>query len=114
MSDKATGKKFGLVVSVEFRAVYRMMKDEQMKKSIDSLADALEQRPLDAGAFVPKDRWPDEYRTMGLSNVYKADLARGARITYTVTLSQAGSGLVRVIEFFPTHKNYAKKFGYDV
>jgi hypothetical protein len=51
---------------------------------------------------------------MGLSNVYKANLAKGARITYTVTLSQAGSGLVRVIEFFPTHKEYAKKFGYDV
>jgi homoserine kinase len=114
MSGEPVGKKFGLVVSVEFRALYRMMKDEQMKRSIDSLADALEQRPLDAGAFVPKDRWPDEYRTMGLSNVYKANLTKGARITYTVTLSQAGSGLVRVIEFFPTHKDYAKKFGYGV
>lgn len=51
---------------------------------------------------------------MGLSNVYKADLARGARITYSVTVNQGGSGVVRVIEFFATHKDYAKKFGYDV
>ncbi len=63
------------------------MKDKQMKKSIDLLADALEQRPLDAGAFVAKDRWPDEYRRMGLNNIYKANLAKGARITYTVTSS---------------------------
>lgn len=114
MGDNATRKKFEVVVSVEFRELYRSMKDEQVKKSIDSLADALEQRPLDAGAFVPKDRWPDEYRWMALNNVYKANLAKGARITYTVTLSQAGTGVVKVIEFFPTHKDYAKKFGYEV
>ena len=35
MSGEPVGKKFGLVVSVEFRALYRMMKDEQMKRSID-------------------------------------------------------------------------------
>jgi hypothetical protein len=111
---RKTGKKFEVVVSVEFRELYRSMKDEQMKKSIDSLADALEQTPLDAGDFVAKDRWPDEYKKMGFGNVYKADLARGARITYTVTLDKGGGGTSKVIEFFPTHKDYAKKFGYDV
>ena len=107
-------KKFEVVVSTEFQELYRSMKDEQLKRSIDSLVDALELRPLDAGSFVPKDRWPDEYRRRGLNNIYKANLAKGTRIVYTVTLSQAGSGTVKVIEFFPSHKNYAKKFGYDV
>jgi hypothetical protein len=84
-----------------------------MKKSIDSLVDSLEQAPLKAGAFVPKDRWPEEYKRMGLGNVYKANLAKGARISYTVILNPAASGTVRVIDFFQTHKDYAK-FGYDV
>jgi hypothetical protein len=51
---------------------------------------------------------------MGLSNVYKADLAKGARITYSVTVNKDGSGVVKVVEFFATHKDYAKKFGYGV
>lgn len=87
------------------------MEDGQMKRSIDGLVDTLEQTPLDAGDFVAKKRWPDEYKRMGLSNVYKADLARGARLTYTVTLFKDGSGVVKIVEFFPTHKDYAKKFG---
>ncbi len=113
MKDRA-GKKFEVTVSVEFREFYKSMKDEQMKKSIGSLSDALEQTPLDAGEFVSRSRWPREYKKMGLPNVYKADLARAARITYSVTLNKDGTGVVRVVEFFATHKDYAKKFGYDV
>ena len=114
MKDKVGKKKFEVAVSVEFREFYRSMKDEQMKKSIESLADALEQAPLGAGEFVSRSRWPREYKKMGLSNVYKANLARAARITYSVTVNQDGTGLVKVVEFFATHKDYAKKFGYDV
>lgn len=114
MKDKARKTKFEVTVSVEFREFYRSMEDKQMKKSIDSLADALEQTPLDAGDFVARSRWPQEYKKMGLSNVYKADLARGARITYSVTVNKDGSGVVKVVEFFATHKDYAKKFGYGV
>jgi hypothetical protein len=111
---RKTGRKFEVIVSVEFRELYRSMKDEQTKKAIDSLADALEQTPLDAGDFVARNRWPEEYKKTGFGNVYKANLARGARITYTVTLDKDGTGKVKVIDFFPNHKDYAKKFGYDV
>lgn len=113
MKDKA-GKKFEVTASVEFREFYRTTKDEQMKKSIDSLADTLEQTPFDAGDFVARSRWPYEYKKMGLGNIYKANLARGARITYSVTVNRDGTGVVRIVEFFATHKDYAKKFGYDV
>jgi hypothetical protein len=51
---------------------------------------------------------------MGFGNVYEADLARGARITYTVTFDKDGGGISKAVEFSPTHKDYAKKFGYDV
>jgi hypothetical protein len=51
---------------------------------------------------------------MGLGNVYKANLTKGARISYTVILNRDESGIARVIDFFQTHKDYAKKFGYDV
>ena len=85
-----------------------------MKRSFDALIESLEETPLDAGAFISRNLWPDEYVQMGLGNVYKANLAKGARITYTVLLHKDGTGLVRVIDFFPTHKLYAKKFWYDV
>lgn len=54
MRDKARKRKFEVNVSVEFRDFYRSMKDEQMKRFIDSLAGALEQTPLDAGDFVAR------------------------------------------------------------
>ena len=114
MSNKARRRKFEVTAPVDFRDFYQSMKDDQMKRSVDGLVDALEQRPLDAGDFVARKLWPDEYKTMGLNNVYKADLAKGARLTYTVTVFKDGSGMVKIIEFFATHKDYAKKFGYDV
>ena len=107
-------KRFEVLVSPEFRDYYRALRDEQLKRSIDSLVDVLEQTPLDPGDFVAGDRWPAEYRRVGLRNLYKADLARGARLTYTVTVGKDGAGLVRIVEFFPTHKDYAKRFGYEV
>ena len=116
MSRKSPKEKtFEVTVPAEFREYYRSLNEgEELKKSIDSLVESLERAPLKAGAFVPKDRWPEEYKRMGLGNVYKANLTKGARISYTVILNRDGSGIVRVTDFFQTHKDYAKKFGYDV
>ncbi len=91
---------FEVTVPVGFREYHRSLgESDEMKKSIDSLVESLEQTPLKVGAFVPKDKWPEEYKMMALGNVYKANLSKGARISYTVVLNRDGSGTVRMIDF---------------
>jgi len=47
----------------------------------------------------------------GISNLWKFNMSRGARLVYTL-LSESGLWVVVVLEMFLTHKEYEKRFGY--
>ena len=50
-------------------------------------------------------------RKYGISNLWKFNMSRGARLVYTL-LSESGLWVVVVLEMFLTHKEYEKRFGY--
>jgi len=47
----------------------------------------------------------------GISNLWKFNMSKGARLVYTL-LSESGLWVVVVLEMFLTHKEYEKRFGY--
>jgi|SRR2546421_6334242 len=54
---------------------------------------------------------PYYVRKYGISNLWKFNMSRGARLVYTL-LSENGLWVVVVLEMFLTHKEYEKRFGY--
>ncbi len=61
---------------------------------------------MTAGVKIPKPQWPRFYiRRYRINNLWKMDLLKGARLTYTI-LSEQGRWIVIVSEAFLTHKEY--------
>ena len=75
------------------------------------MIDALELNPH-AGDYVKRSLWPNDYVKMRLNNVYRYDVDASRRLTYTLRPLDSQTFEVAVIEFFSTHKEYAKRFGY--
>ncbi len=64
------------------------------------------------GDKIARPQWPPFYvKRYQVSNLWKLNLSRGARLVYTV-LSENGRWVVVVLEMFLTHKEYEKRFGY--
>jgi hypothetical protein len=104
--------KFKITVRGEprFASFFLNLKDRQLKKKIDSVLNALKEHP-DSGDLVVQALWPDEYEKLALENLFRIEVGRGQRITYTIRIE--GSNLdVDVLEFFRTHKEYEKRFHY--
>ncbi len=69
---------------------------------------ALKEHP-DSGDLVERTLWPDEYKRLGLDNLFRIEVGRGQRMTYTIRIE--GSHLdVDILEFFRTHKEYDRRF----
>lgn len=91
-----------------FVAFLRTLKDRELKKAIDQVLDALKEHP-DAGDLVTRPLWPHEYDRLSLDNLFRIEVGKGRRITYTLRIE--GTNLdVNIIEFFKTHKEYERRF----
>ncbi len=74
------------------------------------MIDTLKERPF-AGDYVRRELWPQTYIAMGLQNLYRFEVDKGLRAMYSV--KRDGLNVeVKIIEFFATHKEYEKRFGY--
>jgi hypothetical protein len=63
------------------------------------------------GEKIRKDLWPQYYiRKWGLNNLFKYDLRRGYRLTYTLQFDGAGIAVV-LLELLP-HDQYDRRFHY--
>lgn len=94
----------------KFASFFLKLKDKALKKRIDEALNALKERP-DAGDLVERSLWPNEYKKLALDNLFRLDVGRGQRMTYTITTE--GDMLdVDIIEFFRTHKDYERRFHY--
>jgi hypothetical protein len=51
--------------------------------------------------LVERALWPDEYKRLALDNLFRIEVGRGQRITYTIRI-EGGDLDVEVIEFFGT------------
>ena len=85
-------------------------KDNVLKRRIDTALSELK-ADRTAADHVPKKYWPKYYvKNWGISNLYKKDLGRDWRLTYTLVFDGAGVG-VYVLEIL-SHKEYDRRFGY--
>ena len=85
------------------------------KRLADRIAGAigeLKQNPF-AGVAVPRRLWPREYvRRFEIDNLRKYDLPDGWRLLYTVHGNEVE--IISVILEWCSHKDYEKRFGYNV
>ncbi len=94
----------------EFASYFLTLKDKRLKKRIDDVLGALKEHP-DSGDLVERVLWPDEYEKLGINNLFRIEVGKERRLTYTIRIE--GDRLdVDVIEFFSTHKEYEKRFHY--
>jgi hypothetical protein len=94
----------------KFASFFLNLSDAQLKKRIGDVLDTLKEHP-DAGDLVEHALWPDEYERLALDNLFRIEVGKGQRMTYTIRIEGADLD-VDVIEFFRTHKEYEKRFHY--
>ncbi len=99
--------------SDEFYRFYRGLRPGSVERRVvDSGLDELKASAT-AGKKIHRPQWPPYYiRKYRVTNLWKLDLSRGARMIYTV-LSERGQQIVVVLEAFLTHKEYERRFGYS-
>src|SRR5713226_1857635 len=71
--------------SPEFYRFYSSLKPGSVeRRMVDSALDALKAN-MTVGVKIPKPQWPRFYtRTYRINNLWKMDLLKGARLTYTI------------------------------
>lgn len=87
--------------------------DKKLYGLLDRAIDDLKKDPL-VGVKVPRNLWPKLYvRKYGIDNLRKYDLPNGWRLIYTVRGNSVEIVAV-ILEWFASHKEYEKRFGYKV
>jgi len=87
-----------------------LRREDVLWRSIDACLVELKGNAL-AGVKIPRSLWPKEYvRNLGLTNLYKYNLAGAHRLIYTI-YTEADKVKVLAIDFM-SHKEYEKLFGY--
>jgi hypothetical protein len=115
LNDKRV-KKVGFA-SESVRDAYFQLKsgrfeEKQLYGFIERAIADLKENPL-CGIGVPRQVWPKDYvRDYGIDNLRKYDLPNGWRLTYTLKGSTVE--IVSVILEWFSHKEYEKRFKYNV
>jgi hypothetical protein len=82
----------------------------ETRKKVEGMLDTLKERP-DAGDYVPRSLWPRDPAYGDIVNLFRYEIDRSMRASYTI--GRAGEKYaVRVIEIFPDHKSYERRFHY--
>jgi len=94
---------------VEF--IYSLDEDSYLRKIIDKGLEVLKENMF-AGQLIEKKKFPKIYvQKYGITNLYKYDMDRSHRLTYTLVADESGIAVV-VLEIL-NHKEYEKRFGYS-
>lgn len=92
--------------------VYSILgEQDDFKKAIDRGLEALKENMF-AGEIIRKSLIPKYYaREFGVNNLFGLKLDRKRRCCYTIVADQEGLKVI-VLEVFPDHKSYNRRFGY--
>ncbi len=82
----------------------------ETRKKVDGMLDMLKERP-DAGDHIPRSLWPRHSAYADLTNLFRYEIDRALRASYTIG-RDGDKHIVRVIEIFPDHKSYERRFRY--
>jgi mRNA-degrading endonuclease RelE of RelBE toxin-antitoxin system len=97
--------------SEKFMAFYSSLdKKSEEYKRITSCIDAIKEN-RQVGEKVQKDKFPKYYvRKYEISNLYRVEIG-DCRLSYTL-IADGLKKVACILEYFPTHKEYSKRFGY--
>jgi len=85
--------------------------DSHLRQIVDEALDVLKENMF-AGQLIEKKKFPKIYvQKYGITNLYKYNLDRSTRLTYTIVGDESGLAVV-VLEIL-NHKEYEKRFGYN-
>jgi hypothetical protein len=107
------GKKPSCVKAVKDVAdfVSSLESDSHLRQIVDRALDVLKENMF-AGQLIEKKKFPKIYvQKYGIKNLYKYNLDRSKRLTYTIAADSSGLAIV-VLEIL-NHKEYEKRFGYN-
>lgn len=96
--------------TTKFRKYFRSIPESSPLKNEIIMARQNLMEDLSRGDLIPHDRWPPEYRQLGITNLWRYPLKSAFRMIYTV-ISDFDGFLGSIIEVLP-HKEYEKRFGY--
>jgi hypothetical protein len=107
------GKKPSCVKAVKTVAdfVSSLESSSYLRQIVDKALDVLKENMF-AGQLIEKKKFPKIYvQKYGVTNLYKYNLDRSSRLTYTIVGDESGLAVV-VLEIL-NHKEYEKRFGYS-
>ena len=88
-----------------------LSEQDDFKKAIDRGLETLQENMF-TGEMIRKSQIPKYYvREFGVNNLYRLKLDGKRRCCYTVVADQEGLKVI-VLEVFPDHKSYSRRFGY--
>ena len=99
--------------SPEFAAFFQDLDNDcELYRRIRAALDAIKADML-VGDKIEKKKFPKIYvRKYDIRNLFRMDTGKGSRLIYTI-LSENKKKVVVVLEFFSSHKEYERRFGYS-
>jgi len=82
----------------------------EIRKKVQGMLETLKER-VDAGDYIPRSLWPRHPAYQDIVNLFRYEIDRAMRASYTVR-RDGDRYTVRVIEIFPDHKSYERRFHY--
>jgi len=89
-----------------------LSEDDPLKKRIRRVIEGIKQNPLSYGRPISKDKIPDIYFKEGFDNAFWVDLSKSWRLIYSLTSITEVEILAILLEWFSSHKDYERRFGY--
>ncbi len=89
-----------------------LSEDDPLKKRIRRVIEGIKQNPLSYGRPISKDKIPDIYFKEGFDNAFWVDLSKSWRLIYSLTSITEVEILAILLEWFTSHKDYERRFGY--
>jgi mRNA-degrading endonuclease RelE of RelBE toxin-antitoxin system len=86
--------------------------DEGLKARIREMFQVLSANPA-AGEHVKKKLWPEKYTKQRINNLFRYRIGDQTRFAYTIVDPNAATRIVKILDFFKTHKEYERVFAYD-
>jgi Txe/YoeB family toxin of Txe-Axe toxin-antitoxin module len=109
----ATKRRIRVEADLAFRDWLNASKEDEINSRIRHVVDLLKSNAF-LGEQIPRRLWPRKsplYRE--INNLYRIRVTDQARMTYTVIARGQDEMVVRILEFFGTHSEYDRRFGYS-
>jgi hypothetical protein len=99
--------------TTEFEAFFTELDNDcELYKRIRTALEAIKADML-VGDKVGRKKWPKNYITQhNIRNLFRMETGKGSRLSYTI-IAEKKKKVVVVLEFFSSHKEYERRFGYS-